>query len=200
MKNTLADVIATTTPSQAWEGWVGNQSSDEFWTISRQEGHVTIEAAAAAYAKDLPEIFSGDELLSGATPEQLQKIADLLAEDMHRNLDHRLIYADTITIGRAYEEGRAPSHDGEYLTVYYTRGSDDYIVTDNGGVAWTSYNWDDVRNDIDANADPEDVEEFERQLDEVERIMREQTGELVESMSPAAAEIASEWGWVVPQP
>lgn len=110
------------------------------------------------------------------------------------------IHADIIWIGKAYEEGRAPSHDGEYLTVYYVPGGDDYIVTDNAGVAWTSYNWDDVRNDINANCDPEDVDEFQRQLDEVERIMREQTGGLVESMSPAAAEIASEWGWIVPQP
>ena len=44
-----------------------------------------------------------------------------------------------IRIGAARDENRAPSHDGEYLSVYYAAdGSGDYIIEDNAGVVSTS--------------------------------------------------------------
>ena len=44
-----------------------------------------------------------------------------------------------LPIGAAREEGRQPSHDGEYLTIYSRPGSREWIAGDNAGVAATSW-------------------------------------------------------------
>ena len=41
------------------------------------------------------------------------------------------IYSRQITTNPALREGRAPSHDGEYLTLYFAEG--DWFLTGNGG-------------------------------------------------------------------
>lgn len=52
-------------------------------------------------------------------------------------MEETVLRVGQIRIGAAREEGRAPTHDGEYLTVYYRPGHDGYVVTHNAGVAWT---------------------------------------------------------------
>ena len=90
-----------------------------------------------------------------------------------------------IRIGAAREEGRAPSHDGEYLSVYYRAGRGEYIVTHNAGVAWT---------------DESDAEDRDGELDvEAQEIVAQDRGE------PATGHIGAEEldlmvsaGWVMP--
>lgn len=55
------------TPAQAWEGFVGSQTPQEFMELSRQKGESNIEWAVADYVKDIPAMFgqpyTEDELL-----------------------------------------------------------------------------------------------------------------------------------------
>lgn len=43
------------------------------------------------------------------------------------------IMTATIAIGTARREGRAPSHDGEYISIYYRHGDGEIIAEHNGG-------------------------------------------------------------------
>ena len=47
------------------------------------------------------------------------------------------IQASRIDTGAARDEGRAPSHDGEYMTLFYVPGESDWILEGNGGVVTT---------------------------------------------------------------
>lgn len=105
------------------------------------------------------------------------------------------IHQDIIIIGAAKEEGRAPSHDGEYLTVFYVPGEEDYIVESNGGVAWTSFNESDVLSDCD----DEDRPELQSQIDVANLIISKNTGMPATSMGSYAKDIAVEWGWATLQ-
>lgn len=105
------------------------------------------------------------------------------------------IHQDIIIIGAAKEEGRAPSHDGEYITVFYVPGQEDYIVESNGGVAWTSFNESDVLSDCN----DEDRPDLESQIDEANLIVSKNTGKPVTSMGSSAKDIAVVWGWATPQ-
>lgn len=60
---------------QAWEGFVGSQTPEEFMRISRQQGHATVEAAVAAYIAEIPTLFDMTEDERNAIPANL---ADLL--------------------------------------------------------------------------------------------------------------------------
>lgn len=61
---------------QAWDGFVGSQTPEEFMRISREEGLNTVEAAVAAYIADIPNLFSMTDEERQAIPADL---ADLLA-------------------------------------------------------------------------------------------------------------------------
>lgn len=52
-ENRLADM----TPAEAWEGFVGSQTVKEFLEVSHAKGFTTIDAAVAAYIKDIPVMF-----------------------------------------------------------------------------------------------------------------------------------------------
>ncbi|MCL6479881.1 MAG: hypothetical protein K6T65_16035 [Peptococcaceae bacterium] len=101
------------------------------------------------------------------------------------------ICQDIIVIGAARKEGRAPSHDGEYLTVFYVPGEDDYIVEDNGGLAWTSYG----ETDVVSDAPDEEQEYMQSLVDDARRIVSQNTGSPARSMGFAAIDIAIQWGW-----
>ncbi len=96
-----------------------------------------------------------------------------------------------IVTGRAYDKGRAPSHDGEYISVWYVPGDDRYIAEDNGGVAWTVYDATDVL--AEADFDPT----LDRQIQEAGQIVATDDGEdvTIDALGSEAADIARKWGW-----
>jgi len=74
--------MRTMTPAEAWEGFVGSQTPEEFWRISHEQGARTYYEAAERYARDLPNIV--DDWLGrepGDYPD-LDKLASLLADYM----------------------------------------------------------------------------------------------------------------------
>lgn len=65
------------------------------------------------------------------------------------------IYQAQVATGAARREGRAPSHDGECVWVFWTTADTllRWIVEDNAGVSYTSENYADVDVDDDELAD-----------------------------------------------
>lgn len=100
-----------------------------------------------------------------------------------------------IRIGAAQDEGRAPSHDGEYLAVYYGGTAGGYIIEGNGGVVATSCNISDVLADA---SDPAAEAEIGRWQAEAEAIVAEDAGEDwdAEHMGCEARALAAEFGWL----
>lgn len=45
------------TPPEAWEGFVGNQTPEEFMEVSRQKGFPNVTEASIAYVNDSPDMF-----------------------------------------------------------------------------------------------------------------------------------------------
>lgn len=103
----------------------------------------------------------------------------------------RSIKRGQISIGAARAEGRAPSHDGEYLSVYYKHGGD-YIIEGNCGVVATSW----TIEDMIGMADDED--EALRWQAEAEAIVDTDSGEDWdrERMGLESRELAEEFGWL----
>ena len=97
-----------------------------------------------------------------------------------------------ISIGAAQAEGRAPSHDGEYVSVYYKHDGEDYIIEGNGGVVATSW----TIEDMIGMADDED--EALRWQAEAKAIVAGDWGEAwdVERMGSDSREVAAEFGWL----
>lgn len=75
------------TPAEAWEGFVGSQTPQEFWELSHEQGARTYYEAAERYARDLPAIFREEwaEMEAGDYPD-LDRVADLLARYLEQNL------------------------------------------------------------------------------------------------------------------
>jgi len=99
-----------------------------------------------------------------------------------------------IRIGAAHAENRAPSHDGEYLSVYYAAdGSGDYIIEDNAGVVSTSRTIHQQLNELPVHA-----AELGRWQAEAEAIVAEDAGEYwdAEHMGCEARAAAAELGWL----
>lgn len=69
------------TPYEAWEGYVGDQTPQEFMEISASKGFSTIEQAVADYVADLPDIQPDVEFEEG----DLEQIAVLLAQYIRQN-------------------------------------------------------------------------------------------------------------------
>lgn len=100
-----------------------------------------------------------------------------------------------ISIGAARAEGRSPSHDGEYLAVYYKHGGD-YIIESNAGVVLTACN---ISAMLAAAADDGDdaaYDEISRWQAEAEAIVDTDSGEDWdrERMGLEARELAEEFG------
>ena len=69
--------------SEAWEGYVGDQTPAEFWRIAQEKGAVTYEEACQTYAEDLPQMMS-DWVQSEQPP--LSEIAGLLERYLEQTL------------------------------------------------------------------------------------------------------------------
>lgn len=74
-------------PAEAWEGFVGSQTPQEFWELSHEQGAATYAEAAQKYARDLPRLFRDwtDREAAGDYPD-LDRLADLLARYLQDNL------------------------------------------------------------------------------------------------------------------
>lgn len=100
--------------------------------------------------------------------------------------DVRTIY---ILIGKARDEGRMPSHDGESLTLYYVPGDDRWLLEDNGGVAASSF---DPRPD-----GTEEDSQWDGILDEVAiDITMVEKYPRADDCGAEASEVMAEWGWL----
>lgn len=99
-----------------------------------------------------------------------------------------------ISIGAARAEDRAPSHDGEYLSVYYKHGGD-WIIESNAGVVLTACN---VSAMLDAARDDAAYDEISRWQAEADAIVDTDSGEAwdVERMGLESRELAEEFGWL----
>ena len=117
----------------------------------------------------------------------------------------RSIKRGQISIGAAQAEGRAPSHDAEYLAVFYSTGDPnrDYIIEGNAGVVATSQNIDEVIADatdaaIRATGNGEVLDEMCRWRTEAEAIVNTGSGDdwNAERMGLEARAAAAELGWL----
>ena len=105
-----------------------------------------------------------------------------------------------IMIGEAREEGRQPSYDGEYLSLYWLSGTAEWLLVDNGGVTASSSH--DYVDACVANSDMDDEELAEAKSiqAEIDACINdpEQDGyQDATGMSSGAGEIALAWGWPV---
>lgn len=96
----------------------------------------------------------------------------------------QMVKAAQITTGAARAEGRSPTHDGEFLTVYYRPDDGQYIVVSNGGVQWT--------DDTEADVDDADL------LAAVQGAVRDDLGEPadVERMGSEERDMMVSAGWI----
>ena len=108
-----------------------------------------------------------------------------------------------IRIGAARDENRAPSHDGEYLSVYYAAVGGDYIIEGNAGVVATSQNIDEVIADavdasVRATGNGDVLDEMCRWRTEAEAIVNTGSGDdwNAERMGLEARAAAAELGWL----
>lgn len=102
------------------------------------------------------------------------------------------IRSSRIAIGAAREEGRQPSHDGEYLALYYTPGETEWVLEDNGGVVAT----DDDPRPIGTEDDPQ----WEDVLAEIAEDIAKDRGTLARSSGREAQGLMEEMGWLVDDP
>ncbi len=86
MREELSKVIANTTPPQAWEGWVGEQSVAEFVVCFIDDGCRSIVQMVRQYVRELPETWP--EELGCASQEQLEQIAALLLQYINEQLQY----------------------------------------------------------------------------------------------------------------
>ena len=117
------------------------------------------------------------------------------------------IYSRQITTGDALREGRAPSHDGEYLTLYYAEG--DWFLSGNGGpvevgpqeLQITVADGEDVDPDGEDAWRIDAANEAQHIIDEIALVEAdpENTCDVVadpeEELSPASRYIARVMGW-----
>jgi len=80
----LDEFITSLAPWEAWEAWVGEQSTDEFVTIGTDGGPHNIRHIVGQYVREISEDeWSG---LRGASPEQLEQVAELLVRYIDEGL------------------------------------------------------------------------------------------------------------------
>jgi hypothetical protein len=109
----------------------------------------------------------------------------------------RSIKRGQISIGLARAEGRAPSHDGEYLAVYYKHGGD-WIIESNAGVVLTACNISAMLAAAAEAADDAAYDEISRWQAEADAIVETDSGEEWdrERMGSDSREVAEGFGWI----
>lgn len=55
---TFDERLATMSPAEAWQGFVGAQTPQEFWDTSREQGAQNVEWAVINYVNDMPNLSS----------------------------------------------------------------------------------------------------------------------------------------------
>lgn len=117
--------------AQAWEGYVGNQSPEEFMGISRQTGHGTIEDAVDSYVSEMEEDrddLPGDlrELLQGYIERQTAGTAIMVQErdgtyeipGSAESEDWADVRTAALGEGAEIDEGAPLTGWGQYTRVY----------------------------------------------------------------------------------
>ena len=98
-----------------------------------------------------------------------------------------------ISTGAARAEQREPSHDGEYISIYYVGGDGRYIAADNSGVAWTS------ETETDFVGEAEDASLAAELVEEARDLVAAGEGDTATyPLGSEAAELAAAWGWELP--
>jgi hypothetical protein len=72
-----------TTPAQAWEGFVGSQTPQEFHELNVQQGIIDIDEMCTRYVAEVPSMFQMSTDERRALPDDL---ADLLAKYIRQAL------------------------------------------------------------------------------------------------------------------
>jgi hypothetical protein len=105
----------------------------------------------------------------------------------------RPVYQARIVAGAARREGRAPSHDAEYMTLYWT-ADDGWILDDNAGVVASDYEPYDVAcRDADAaESIIAEAEEIQAEIDEAVTGARQ----LITGAGGEAREMMLQIGWL----
>jgi hypothetical protein len=100
-----------------------------------------------------------------------------------------------IETGKARAEGRAPSHDGEYITIYYVPGNTADIIAEHN--AGTFCLQDEGLHDIGLPESEEEAlrEEWNAIRDEAHEIVREDKGETIRSAGSEARDEMILLGW-----
>jgi len=100
----------------------------------------------------------------------------------------RNVKTTRIAHGDSRSEGREPSHDGEYLTLYYVPGNDQWLLEDNARVTAT--------DDAPRPDGCDDDDQWEDVLVEVAEDMRRDRGDLAVSCGGASSTLMENMGWI----
>lgn len=109
----------------------------------------------------------------------------------------RPIFQHRIAWGAARREGREPSHDGEYMMLYWTDDSTEgWIAEDNAGVCCTDdENYVEVCRDATEELQAE-AAAIQTEIDDAV----ESPGNIITGAGGHATEILREMGWILPAP
>lgn len=120
-----------------------------------------------------------------------KEIADAVKRGLDSWREGLTIKTAVLAVGKARTEDRAPSHDGEFVTIYWRGRGDEVIAENNGG----TFCWDDFGLDLDG---------VDAAADEVEA--KEEGGRLIASNGGTEADLSQcnsgvltemrELGWI----
>lgn len=137
-------------------------------------------------------VDAGDDMATeDAVAEHVNHIQGAVFEDMDRWLVREAVRAFHLPMGAALEEGRAPSHDAEFLTIYY-RASDpsEWICESNAGVTATHFH---THQDAEGN---HEAEALDTRI--TEALAGPGVADPAKSCGSEAQGLMIEWGWLKP--
>lgn len=98
------------------------------------------------------------------------------------------ILVTRIPMGDALEEGRAPSHDGEYLALYHRDGiPTEWICEGNGGVTATHHY---THTDVEPSNEAEELDQ------RIAVALQEGNSDPMTGCGNEARDLMLKWGWV----
>lgn len=120
----LAEMLATfareTWPEAEVEARAQRYADGEYTPVARVQN-------------DAMNVCERNDVLARIEFEQERIWVDALQEALDEEPHNSPVYEARIAIGAARREGREPSHDAEYLSIYW-RDNGEYLVEDNAGV------------------------------------------------------------------
>ena len=129
--------LATMTPAEAWEGFVGDQSPVDFFSYSTGQGAKTYEEAAERYAQDMPTIAEEWRRLTG---EHKSRIAALLERYLEQSLGPTLAQfvgrLNSYRGNNIWEDviRRHPRYDDDATAAADPSGMSDTIILSDGSI------------------------------------------------------------------